>query len=267
MLRQRVVTAVLLGAVLLAVVLLLPPWATVLLFTLMVLAGAWEWSAFTGAESLVRRLAFVALIALAIAASHIYLLDRASLLVVLWMAAIWWLLTFLWVVLAPRQVPPLAAVLAGILVLVPAWIALVYLRTALPLGAAWSLFILGLAWAADTGAFFAGRYFGKVPLAPRVSPKKTWEGAFGGVVFGALAGFFASFVLPVQTWPFVALCASVAAISIVGDLTESMLKRAVGVKDSGWLFPGHGGVLDRIDSVTAAAPTFLLGLLVFGIVS
>ncbi|MBK6598946.1 MAG: phosphatidate cytidylyltransferase [Proteobacteria bacterium] len=267
MLKQRVITAVLLGVVLLTVVLLLPAWASVVLFTLTILAGAWEWSGFVRPASLPLRLAYVALLAAALWLCHLYVVDRQNLQGLLWVAALWWVVTFLWLALAPQRVSPLAAAIAGILVLVPAWNALVFLRTGLPLGAAWALFVLGLAWAADTGAFFAGRFFGRVPLAPRVSPKKTWEGALGGVCFGAMAGLLASFVLPVQPLPFVILCACVAAISIVGDLTESMLKRAVGVKDSGWLFPGHGGVLDRIDSVTAAAPTFLLGLLVFRLVA
>ncbi|MCB1625597.1 MAG: phosphatidate cytidylyltransferase [Pseudomonadales bacterium] len=265
MLRQRVITAALLGGVLLAVVLLLPPWASVALFTLTILFGAWEWSGFMRAKSLVVRMGFVALIAVALLLSHRYVIDRDALQGVLWIAALWWMVTFLWVALAPQRVSPLAAAIAGVLVLVPAWIALVHLRTAFAHGALWSLFVLGLAWAADTGAFFAGKFFGRVPLAPRVSPKKTWEGAVGGVCFGALAGYLASFALPVQPLAFVLLSASVAAISIVGDLTESMLKRAAGMKDSGWLFPGHGGVLDRIDSVTAAAPAFLLGVLVFRI--
>ena len=124
------------------------------------------------------------------------------------------------------------------------------------------LFTLALVWAADTGAFFAGRWLGRVPLAPRVSPKKTWEGVFGGMVASALVAWFAAnFLFTVDVWPFVLTCVAVAAVSIVGDLTESMLKRAVGLKDSGSVFPGHGGMLDRIDSVTAAAPALVFALI------
>jgi len=101
-----------------------------------------------------------------------------------------------------------------------------------------------------------------VPLAPRVSPKKTWEGALGGVALAAVVAWIAGrWIFKVDVAPFVLLCVGVAGLSIVGDLTESLLKRAAGLKDSGALFPGHGGMLDRIDSVTAAAPALLFGLI------
>jgi phosphatidate cytidylyltransferase len=101
-----------------------------------------------------------------------------------------------------------------------------------------------------------------VPLAPRVSPKKTWEGALGGVLAsGAVAWASAKWLFELDAWPFVMTCVAVAALSIVGDLTESMLKRAAGLKDSGTMFPGHGGMLDRIDSVTAAAPALVFALI------
>ncbi len=123
------------------------------------------------------------------------------------------------------------------------------------------LFLLVLVWAADIGAFFAGRRFGRVKLAPRVSPSKTWEGVSAACSFAVAhrrdrrRGGSA-----LRRLAFVSLCVAVVLLSIVGDLTESMFKRYAGLKDSGSIFPGHGGVLDRIDSVTAAAPAFLLGL-------
>jgi len=130
-----------------------------------------------------------------------------------------------------------------------------------PRGAQWALFVLALAFAADTGAYFAGRNFGRIKLAPRVSPGKTWEGVIGGTVLAAVAGALAAqwFGLPQRL--FVPLCVAGAAFSVVGDLTESMFKRASGLKDSGRLFPGHGGVLDRVDSVLAATPVMCLGLI------
>jgi phosphatidate cytidylyltransferase len=158
-------------------------------------------------------------------------------------------------------VSPVSAAVAGVLALVPCWLALVYI-TFTTNSTHWVLFTLALVWAADTGAFFAGRWLGRVPLAPRVSPKKTWEGVFGGMLMsGLVAWLAATFIFSVDVWQFVAICIAVAAVSIVGDLTESMLKRAVGLKDSGSVFPGHGGMLDRIDSVTAAAPALVFALL------
>jgi phosphatidate cytidylyltransferase len=162
-------------------------------------------------------------------------------------------------------VHPVAAALAGLFALVPCWLALVYV-TFTTGSTHWVLFTLALVWAADTGAFFAGRWLGRVPLAPRVSPKKTWEGVLGGVLTSGLVAWLAATYLQEYfavgaVWPFVTTCVAVAALSIVGDLTESMLKRAVGLKDSGSVFPGHGGMLDRIDSVTAAAPALVFALI------
>jgi phosphatidate cytidylyltransferase len=180
-------------------------------------------------------------------------------------AMAWWLLAFLWVSLAPTRVRPVSAALAGLLALVPCWLALVHLTLATQ-STHWVLFTLALVWAADTGAFFAGRWLGRVPLAPRVSPKKTWEGVIGGIVTSALVAWLAAtYLFIVDPWPFVLTCIAVAAVSVVGDLTESLLKRAVGLKDSGSVFPGHGGMLDRIDSVTAAAPTLVFALIGTGV--
>jgi len=125
--------------------------------------------------------------------------------------------------------------------------------------------VLILVWAADIGAFFVGRRFGRTRLAPNVSPGKTWEGVVGGALASALVAFLGSGWFNIPVLQFVPLCLAVVAFSIVGDLTESLLKRFAGVKDSGSLFPGHGGVMDRIDSVTAAAPILFFGLVLFGV--
>jgi phosphatidate cytidylyltransferase len=119
--------------------------------------------------------------------------------------------------------------------------------------------------AADIGAYFAGRRFGRNKLAPRVSPGKTWEGVAGGLVAAALMAAVGVWWFDVSAGRFIALCMVVVVASIVGDLTESLFKRHAGLKDSGTILPGHGGVLDRVDSVTAAAPVFLLGLQVLGL--
>jgi phosphatidate cytidylyltransferase len=261
-LRQRVLTAVVLVAVLLGVMLGLPPIATVWLITVLVLIGAWEWAAFIGSGSPRSRAAFTIVVAAALVACLCFYSSSPQFVhTVLGVAMAWWLVAFLWVCLAPARVHPLSAALAGLLALVPCWLALVYV-TFTTQSTYWVLFTLALVWAADTGAFFTGRWLGRVLLAPRVSPKKTWEGVIGGVLLSGVVAWVATQWLPVkEVWPFVIVCIAVAALSIVGDLTESMLKRAVGLKDSGSVFPGHGGMLDRIDSVTAAAPAMVFALI------
>ena len=268
MLKERVLTALVLVAVLLGVMLGLPPVATVWLLTILVLVGAWEWAGFIGKGSLPLRVGFTLAVSLGLVGSlQIYSTSPGFVPAVMWVAVAWWFAAFLWVCLAPARVNPLSAALAGLLSLIPCWLALVYVTVSTQ-NTYWVLFTLALVWAADTGAFFAGRWLGRVPLAPRVSPKKTWEGVIGGVLLAGLVAWIAArWLLPVdETAPFVMVCIAVAALSIVGDLTESMLKRAAGLKDSGSLFPGHGGMLDRIDSVTAAAPALVFALLGLGVI-
>jgi phosphatidate cytidylyltransferase len=267
-LKQRVLTAIALVAVLLAVTLGLPPIATVWLITVLVLIGAWEWAGFLGAGELKSRISFTGAVTFALLIClYGYVTIPGFVQFVMAVAVLWWFAAFLWICLAPERVPPAAAAIAGLLALAPCWLALVYVT--LTTGSAkWVLFTLALVWAADTGAFFAGRWLGRVPLAPRVSPKKTWEGVIGGVIAGALVAWAAAqYIFVVDVSVFVPICVAVTALSIVGDLTESMLKRAVGLKDSGTVFPGHGGMLDRIDSVTAAAPALLFALLGAGVIA
>jgi phosphatidate cytidylyltransferase len=223
-LKQRVLTAMVLVAVLLGVMLGLPPIATIWLVTVLVLIGAWEWAAFIGNGSAAARAGFTITVAvLLIGCLYFYSTMPQFVRSALGVAMLWWIVAFFWVCLAPARVHPLGAALAGILSLVPCWLALVYI-TFTTNSAYWVLFTLALVWAADTGAFFAGRWLGRVPLAPRVSPKKTWEGVFGGMLAAALVSWVAArYVFAVDVWPFVATCVAVAAISIVGDLTESML--------------------------------------------
>ena len=262
MLKQRVLTAMALVAVLLVVMLGLPAIGTVWLITVLILVGAWEWAAFVGKGSVAARTIFTAVVAVSLLGSlYLYANTPGFVPAAMAVAVAWWLVAFLWVCLAPTRVTPVTAAIAGIFALVPCWLALVY--ATMSTGTThWVLFTLALVWAADTGAFFAGRWLGRVPLAPRVSPKKTWEGVIGGVITsGIVAWIAARWIFSVDVWPFVGTCLAVAALSIVGDLTESMLKRAVGLKDSGSVFPGHGGMLDRIDSVTAAAPALVFALI------
>jgi phosphatidate cytidylyltransferase len=182
---------------------------------------------------------------------------------------LWWIVVLRWIALYPEGfgVPRWVKAGAGLLV-IPGTIAAVMLLHGAPgdehHGALRLLFALVLVWAADVGAYFAGRAFGKRKLAPRVSPGKSWEGVYGGValalVIAGIAGHWL-FQLDGGRWvPFLLLSVAVVLFSIIGDLGESLLKRAVGAKDSGTLLPGHGGMLDRIDSLLAALPAMALGL-------
>jgi len=264
-LRKRVATAAVLIAILLAVLFWLPPVATVALLTLVVLMGAWEWSAFLKWADPRARGAFVALVGILLPVAWLLTRTAAGLEALLGVALLWWLVALVWIAVAPRRVTAWSAGLAGLLSLIPAWLALSRLRLETRHGAEWVLFALVLVWMADIGAYFCGRRFGRRRLAPSVSPGKTWEGALGGLAASgvvAVAGG-AWFRLPLEQ--FLVLCLAAVAFSIVGDLTESLLKRFAGMKDSGTLFPGHGGVMDRIDSVTGAAPVLLLGLTFLGV--
>ena len=264
-LRKRVATAAVLIALLLVVLFWLPAPATVAVLTFVVLMGAWEWSAFLKWSDPWARGAFVALVGLLLVVARTLTRAQASLEALLAVALLWWLIALVWIVVAPRRVRPWSAGLAGVLSLVPAWLALVRLRLQPAHGAEWVLFALVLVWVADIGAYFCGRRFGKRRLAPFVSPGKTWEGALGGLAASGIVAVAGGvwFRLPLEH--FLVLCLAAVAFSIVGDLTESLLKRFAGMKDSGTLFPGHGGVMDRIDSVTGAAPVLLLGLTFLGV--
>lgn len=265
-LRKRIFTAAVLVAVLLCVLLLLPPAATVIVVSAIVLLGAWEWSAFLRLPNVALRAAYVLLIGVLMFAAWSFSVTAVARNFVMQVALIWWCVAFLWVTLAPRRAAGWSAGLAGVLALVPAWLALLRLRVGLADGAQWVLFAFLLVWVADIGAYFCGRHFGRVRLAPHVSPSKTWEGVMGGMLLSALCALAGAawFHLPALT--FLLLCLGAVAFSVVGDLTESLLKRFAGVKDSGTLFPGHGGVMDRIDSLTAAAPVLFIGLALLGVV-
>jgi phosphatidate cytidylyltransferase len=173
-------------------------------------------------------------------------------------ALIWWLFSLAWIALWRAEFSRPVKILCGVLTLLPSLAAVVAIRSYSP----WYLVMLLLVTsAADIGAYFTGRAFGRHKLAPQVSPSKTWEGVWGGIALVTLVAVVALRWLPVATGPFILLCICVALLSVVGDLSESLFKRQAGIKDSGTLFPGHGGVLDRVDSITAATPLFWLGMM------
>jgi len=234
---------------------------------LFILSGAWEWSALAGLRSPAVRWGFV--VAVAVSSVAIFLRQK-WIDAVLVIAVAFWLL----VLLDHLRRSPLNGgmlgtrmrrVACGLILLVTTWVAIVALRQQ-PRGEWLSLFLYLLVWGADTGAYFAGSKFGKHKLAPDVSPGKTWEGVAGGLVWVVLlvlvSGLYFNWTAKVVgVWMGIAIATGL--ISVLGDLFESRVKRAAGVKDSGSLIPGHGGVLDRIDAMTAAAPLFVLAWIIW----
>ena len=263
-LRQRVVTALLLAPLVVGAILYLPQHLFALLLGVIVAGAGWEWSALAGVAS---RTMFVAALSAALMITWFLLQWPAAVVLLLVTALAWWLLAAVWVMRYPasaRYWSGSRRLQAGIgfVLLVPAWGALVALHGAGTQGVWLILLLMLLIWGADSGAYFAGRRWGRERLAPRVSPGKSWQGLWGGLAVALLVALLSMALFPVYIKNqlfFIVLCIITVLFSILGDLTESMFKREAGVKDSGSLLPGHGGVLDRIDSLTAAAPVFVLG--------
>jgi len=167
---------------------------------------------------------------------------------------------------AARGAPPFGLFSVGLLYVVVAGAALLWLRSDPVAGRADVLFLLLVVWAGDVGAYAVGRWIGGPRLAPRISPGKTWSGAIGGLVTAVVAGLLAAHFLgqPATLWPSVAIAAILSVVAQAGDLLESFVKRRLAVKDSGHLIPGHGGLFDRLDGVLAAAPAGALLALIVG---
>ncbi len=277
MTRTRLLAALFMTPLAIAAVLMLPtPWL-VALTAVLFLAGLWEWFRLAEVDDTLQRTVLLVLnLAVMVAivwasrssAGFSYVLFQVAVVV----GVVWWLLAMLWLKHfefasdhdTHARVFKLAA---GSLAVIPAWCALALIHGGEPNGHRWLLLALAVIWAADTGAYFAGRYLGGTlfkgrKLSPRISPNKTIEGLLGGMAASVIVAMIGAPLAgaSIAQLPLVALVVVVTVgFSVVGDLYESLLKRHVGVKDSGDLIPGHGGILDRIDSVLAALPVFALG--------
>lgn len=275
MLKQRVITAIVLTIVFVGALFGLPanlfPW----FIGVVVLIGAWEWAKLSSFAATWQRLVYVAVIAglivdlgwmIGICAVEPYL-DLALIRAVLIAGCLFWALALLLVQGYPSSAilwgHTTLRLLMGVFVLVPTWLALVYVH-AQPQGPWLVLMIAAIVAAADTGGYFTGRKFGKRKLAPSVSPGKTLEGFAGGFLSNILLAAVVAWLSSSNFWLLLAIVVPTSLVSVLGDLLESMVKRHAGVKDSGSILPGHGGILDRVDSITAAAPVFALALLCSG---
>lgn len=265
MLKQRILTAVVLAVIFVGVLLFCPPSVFTLFVIIVTAAAAWEWANLCHLQRN-SRLAYVGALLVVAAGLWLFMRDTGlvSLQQLLLVACIWWVVALLWVQGYPTSVVfwqwRWVRMLMGVLALVPCLLSLIYLRES-PGGQFMVIGIVLLVAAADIGAYFAGRALGRHKLAPRVSPGKSWEGVAGGVVAVTLLGLVYAFTRDLNAWVVLAIMLPAALVSVVGDLLESMLKRFRGIKDSGQLLPGHGGVLDRIDGLTAAVPVFTLAVI------
>lgn len=268
MLKQRIVTASILLIVFLLLLYYLSPLGFAAFSAGIVIWGAWEWTYFMGISKLYAR--FIYLLCLIIFGCILLYVSAylLLLLVFIWLVFIWWCLAAILIALYPRGagIWGHSVFLRGVMgcfVLIPCWIALNIIRHT-PLGIYHLLFVFALVWSADIGAYFVGKRWGKHKLAQYVSPGKTIEGTIGGIICAMLVAtlilWYAQLSLKILPFAYVLVLLTVL-FSVVGDLFESMMKRQAGLKDSGRLLPGHGGLLDRIDSLTAAAPVYLFASL------
>lgn len=264
MLRLRIITSLLILPLTLWLIIATSNPIFIGLCAIVLLYAAHEWANLIGLTTFWQQLFFILLVALTM-----FLSLYMSATTVFIIALFWWLLAMVWIVLYPYGVYAwnklFILILMGVEVLMPCWLALIKCR--IDFGYDMLIYFLSLIWAADIGAYFAGRAFGKHKLAPQVSPGKTIEGVLGGIALSLVVALFGAFYFKLATpmsWVvWFSLALLTVLISVVGDLLASLLKRNRGVKDSGQLLPGHGGLLDRIDSLTAAAPLFVLGLILF----
>jgi len=268
MLKSRIATALVIAPLTLAAVFFLPPQAFALFMALIVLMAAWEWTAMMRLVSRSQRTVYVLSVLFAIVVVQKALPYYEQ--IIFAVATLWWLVATALVMLYPKACFLWCGLVSkgfvGFLVLVPTWAAIVYIRE-LEQGPWLIVYMFLMVWGADTGAYFAGKRFGKRKLMPRVSPAKSWAGIGGATVAVLLVSKFTQPYLHFSqdlSFGIYLLALVLLFVSVVGDLTESMFKRQCGIKDSGSILPGHGGIMDRIDSLTAAAPVFALCLILIG---
>lgn len=287
MLKQRIITALILAPAVILAIFYLPLTYFAALFAVVIGIGSWEWGPLMGFDTKTRRISFVATTVILIAAiwslispdslwvNSTQLHDYA--LALLWLAVAWWALSAFLMFSYPnassfwskhRSVRGVF----GWLTLVPTWLAFMVIRTNdyqadSYHGAQLLMFLFLMVWSADVGAYFVGKAFGKNKLMPNVSPGKTFEGFLGGIISACILIAIAAYQLSwssEQVITALLVTVLITTVSVLGDLNESMFKRQAGVKDSGSILPGHGGILDRIDSLTATAPVFALCYVLFG---
>jgi len=281
LLKHRIITAVILAPAVIAAIFYLPLAYFAGLLLIVMAIGAWEWGPLMGVTQIKRRLSFVFVTVFLISGLwHYFPIEdlwlstsklQGIIIYILWGAVAWWLLSAVLTFLYPRYSTFWSSHrsvrgLFGWLTLVPTWLAFIVLRSNeytsdMYHGAQLLMFLFLMVWSADIGAYFVGKAIGKHKLLPNVSPGKTMEGFVGGVIFACLLVSLAGLILGWDNEQYMLVLPVtilITTVSVLGDLNESMFKRQAGIKDSGSILPGHGGILDRIDSLTATAPIYAL---------
>lgn len=270
MLKQRIMTALLLLPLVILAILYLPNPAFALLWAAVLNLAAWEWGALARLSSPVSRFSWLLVINVVLVGLWLNIEANAITDAVMLLAAGFWGLVVVSLLFdITRRMTDLSAtayrivsVATGMFIIIPTWLALVLLHQAEPSRV---LLVFCLVWSADTGAYFAGRRFGKRKLAPSISPGKSWEGVIGGLFLSLLFVYAWSVMAAMpqaEQVAFIIIAMIAVMVSVYGDLLESVFKRVSGIKDSGQILPGHGGIMDRLDSITAAGPVFMAGYLI-----
>jgi len=271
-LKQRIITALLLAPLGIALMLFVPTPAFVGSIGLICGIGMWEWTRMSGMRSRPWRAVAVAIgvgamLALYFTSSITLWWTFIILGCIAWIAMIFWLKNFSFAASPTREHTALKLA-AGMLAILPAFAGLMRIHQTQAIPHTWALYAMFMVWSADSIAYFAGSRWGRTKLAPNISPGKTREGLYGALIGSAVFAAIGGWLLDVRgvTLVLLVLVALISvAFSVVGDLFESLIKRHAGVKDSGNLFPGHGGVCDRLDGVFAALPFFALGKALLGL--
>jgi phosphatidate cytidylyltransferase len=259
MLKTRIITACILIPLVIIGILFLPPLTFFFFAMLFILLAGWEWSALAGFTHFASRIIFLALLA---AISLLAIVIPLYLVIVL--GLLWWITASILLILYPKGTPTFAKSkwirsIMGFFVLIPSWIGLIILQGFSPI---LLIYCLILIWGVDSTAYIIGKKWGNYKLAPTISPGKSYEGLLSGILMATIISAISLLVLdvPAEHWLlfFIICIVGGGLITVLGDLFESMIKRQSHVKDSGRLLPGHGGILDRIDSMTTAIPFFAL---------
>lgn len=277
MLKQRIVTSLILTPLVIWFVFGISDLYFALFITLLVGLSSWEWGHLSGIEDSISK-GFYTVVSLIVFVLLVWYFDISTkdFYILMAISIVWWLYRMVCILIykTPENITQskglnvVTAVTSIVALIIPLY-SIVYLRNEYNFQG-YLFYLLMIIWSADVFAYFSGKYLGKKKLAPHVSPGKTWEGVYGafvGTSIGSLIGIF-SFGFNLQEGlMFFGLTVIVVSISIFGDLSESLYKRQNAIKDSGNLLPGHGGMLDRVDSLVAAAPFYIVGLLLLGVLA